>query len=195
PRAAPVICSNQPHPLHDALPICDIPKDERDYYLERRYPAFGNLVPRDVASRAAKKACDDGYGVGPGGLGVYLDFADAIERLGRPAIEAKYGNLFDMYKQITAEDPYEVPMRVYPAIHYTMGGLWVDYDLQSNVPGLFVGGEANFSDQGANRLGASALMQGLADGYFILPYTMANYLVDALAADIDHDHPAVVQSL
>lgn len=172
----------------------DIPKDERDYYLERRYPAFGNLVPRDVASRAAKKACDDGYGVGPGGLGVYLDFADAIERLGRPAIEAKYGNLFDMYKQITAEDPYEVPMRVYPAIHYTMGGLWVDYDLQSNVPGLFVGGEANFSDQGANRLGASALMQGLADGYFILPYTMANYLADAPTDDIPDDHPAVVEA-
>lgn len=171
-----------------------IPEDERDYYLERRYPAFGNLVPRDVASRAAKTACDDGYGVGPGGLGVYLDFADAIDRLGRPAIEAKYGNLFDMYTQITGENPYEVPMRVYPAIHYTMGGLWVDYDLQSNVSGLFVGGEANFSDQGANRLGASALMQGLADGYFILPYTMANYLADAPTDEIDDDHPAVAQA-
>src|SRR3954470_16865656 len=157
----------------------EIPEDERDYYLERRYPAFGNLVPRDIASRAAKNVCDEGRGVGPGGLGVYLDFADAIHRLGRPAIEAKYGNLFDMYARITGEDPYEVPMRVYPAVHYTMGGLWVDYDLQSTVPGLFVIGEANFSDQGANRLGASALMQGLADGYFVLPATITEYLADA----------------
>ncbi|HEU4547777.1 MAG TPA: fumarate reductase/succinate dehydrogenase flavoprotein subunit, partial [Microlunatus sp.] len=139
----------------------DIPEDERDYYLERIYPSFGNLVPRDIASRAAKNVCDEGRGVGPGGLGVYLDFADAISRLGRPAVEAKYGNLFDMYAQITGEDPYSVPMRIYPAVHYTMGGLWVDYDLQSTIPGMFVIGEANFSDHGANRLGASALMQGL----------------------------------
>jgi succinate dehydrogenase / fumarate reductase, flavoprotein subunit len=154
----------------------DIPEDERDYYLERIYPAFGNLVPRDIASRAAKNVCDEGRGVGPGGLGVYLDFADAIARLGRPAVEAKYGNLFEMYERITGEDPYVVPMRIYPAVHYTMGGLWVDYDLQSTIPGLFVIGEANFSDHGANRLGASALMQGLADGYFVLPYTLGNYL-------------------
>ncbi|HVV12604.1 fumarate reductase/succinate dehydrogenase flavoprotein subunit [Amycolatopsis sp.] len=153
-----------------------IPEDERDYYLERMYPSFGNLVPRDIASRAAKNVCDAGYGVGPGGLGVYLDFADAIARLGRAAVEAKYGNLFEMYERITAENPYEVPMRIYPAIHYTMGGLWVDYDLQSTVPGLFVIGEANFSDHGANRLGASALMQGLADGYFVLPATLNDYI-------------------
>ncbi|WP_214109032.1 fumarate reductase/succinate dehydrogenase flavoprotein subunit [Acrocarpospora catenulata] len=157
----------------------DIPEAERDYYLERIYPAFGNLVPRDIASRAAKNVCDEGRGVGPGGLGVYLDFADAIARLGRPAIEAKYGNLFDMYAQITGEDPYRRPMRIYPAVHYTMGGLWVDYDLQSTIPGLFVIGEANFSDHGANRLGASALMQGLADGYFVLPTTIGDYLADA----------------
>nr|CTQ92292.1 Succinate dehydrogenase flavoprotein subunit (EC 1.3.99.1) [Kibdelosporangium sp. MJ126-NF4] len=155
-----------------------IPEDERDYYLERMYPSFGNLVPRDIASRAAKNICDSGHGVGPGGLGVYLDFADAIERLGRDAVEAKYGNLFEMYAQITGEDPYRVPMRIYPAVHYTMGGLWVDYDLQSTIPGLFVIGEANFSDHGANRLGASALMQGLADGYFILPNTIGDYLAD-----------------
>jgi succinate dehydrogenase / fumarate reductase flavoprotein subunit len=160
----------------DTRPPQDIPERERDYYLERQYPSFGNLVPRDIASRAAKNMCDGGYGVGPGGLGVYLDFADAIQRLGRPAIEARYGNLFDMYQRITAEDPYQVPMRIYPAIHYTMGGLWVDYDLQSTVPGLFVIGEANFSDHGANRLGASALMQGLADGYFVLPATLNDYL-------------------
>ncbi|MFC0542390.1 fumarate reductase/succinate dehydrogenase flavoprotein subunit [Kutzneria chonburiensis] len=160
----------------DTRPPQDIPEDERDYYLERQYPSFGNLVPRDIASRAAKNMCDAGYGVGPGGLGVYLDFADAIKRLGRPAIEARYGNLFDMYQRITAEDPYQVPMRIYPAIHYTMGGLWVDYDLQSTIPGLFVIGEANFSDHGANRLGASALMQGLADGYFVLPATLNDYL-------------------
>ncbi|EFO79199.1 succinate dehydrogenase or fumarate reductase, flavoprotein subunit [Oscillochloris trichoides DG-6] len=153
-----------------------IPESERDYYLENRYPSFGNLVPRDVASRNAKQVCDDGRGVGPGGLGVYLDFSDAIKRLGKKVIAERYGNLFDMYKQITGEDPYEVPMRIYPAIHYTMGGLWVDYNLQSNIPGLFVAGEANFSDHGANRLGASALMQGLADGYFVLPYTLSNFL-------------------
>ncbi|WP_067455681.1 fumarate reductase/succinate dehydrogenase flavoprotein subunit [Actinomadura macra] len=154
----------------------DIPEDERDYYLERIYPSFGNLVPRDIASRAAKNVCDEGRGVGPGGLGVYLDFADAIGRLGRDTVEAKYGNLFEMYERITGENPYDTPMRIYPAVHYTMGGLWVDYDLQSNIPGLFVIGEANFSDHGANRLGASALMQGLADGYFVLPNTVGDYI-------------------
>ncbi|POM27570.1 Fumarate reductase flavoprotein subunit [Actinomadura rubteroloni] len=154
----------------------DIPEDERDYYLERIYPSFGNLVPRDIASRAAKNVCDEGRGVGPGGLGVYLDFADAIERLGRKTVEAKYGNLFEMYERITGENPYDTPMRIYPAVHYTMGGLWVDYDLQSNIPGLFVTGEANFSDHGANRLGASALMQGLADGYFVLPTGLGDYI-------------------
>jgi succinate dehydrogenase / fumarate reductase flavoprotein subunit len=169
----------------------EIPEAERDYYLERIYPAFGNLVPRDIASRAAKNVCDQGRGVGPGGLGVYLDFADAIARLGRPEFEAKYGNLFDMYRQITGEDPYQVPMRIYPAMHYVMGGLWVDYDLQSNLPGLFVTGEANFSDHGANRLGASALMQGLADGYFVLPNTIADYLASGPFAPIAADHPAV----
>jgi len=153
-----------------------IPDSERDYYLERRYPTFGNLVPRDVASRAAKRACDEGRGVAYNGRGVYLDFADAIQRLGRDAISARYGNLFEMYERITGDDPYETPMRIYPASHYTMGGLWVDYNLQSNLPGLFVVGEANFSDHGANRLGASALMQGLADGYFVLPYTIGHYL-------------------
>jgi succinate dehydrogenase / fumarate reductase flavoprotein subunit len=153
-----------------------IPENERDYYLERKYPSFGNLVPRDVASRNAKQVCDEGRGVGPGGLGVYLDFTDAIKRLGKRVISERYGNLFDMYRQITAEDPYKVPMRIYPAIHYVMGGLWVDYNLESTIPGLFVLGEANFSDHGANRLGASALMQGLADGYFVIPYTIGNYL-------------------
>jgi succinate dehydrogenase / fumarate reductase flavoprotein subunit len=162
----------------DDRPPNEIPEDERDYYLERMYPSFGNLVPRDIASRAAKNICDTGHGVGPGGLGVYLDFADAIQRLGKPAVTEKYGNLFEMYERITGEDPYRVPMRIYPAVHYTMGGLWVDYDLQSSVPGLFVIGEANFSDHGANRLGASALMQGLADGYFILPNTIGDYLAD-----------------
>ncbi|RMH04798.1 MAG: fumarate reductase/succinate dehydrogenase flavoprotein subunit [Planctomycetota bacterium] len=160
----------------DKRPPNEIPEDERDYYLERRYPSFGNLVPRDVASRAAKERCDAGHGVGATGLAVYLDFSDAIQRLGRDVIEARYGNLFQMYEKITAEDPYQVPMRIYPAVHYTMGGLWVDYNLQSTIPGLFVGGEANFSDHGANRLGASALMQGLADGYFVLPYTLGDYL-------------------
>ncbi|WP_141586847.1 fumarate reductase/succinate dehydrogenase flavoprotein subunit [Actinomadura sp. WMMA1423] len=154
----------------------DIPEDERDYYLERIYPSFGNLVPRDIASRAAKNVCDEGRGVGPGGLGVYLDFADAIARLGRDKVEAKYGNLFEMYERITGENPYDTPMRIYPAVHYTMGGLWVDYDLESTIPGLFVIGEANFSDHGANRLGASALMQGLADGYFVLPNTINDYI-------------------
>ncbi|GIJ39081.1 fumarate reductase/succinate dehydrogenase flavoprotein subunit [Micromonospora andamanensis] len=170
----------------------DIPEDERDYYLERIYPSFGNLVPRDIASRAAKNVCDEGRGVGPTKLGVYLDFADAIDRLGRKAIEAKYGNLFEMYERITGEDPYEVPMRIYPAVHYTMGGLWVDYDLQSTIPGLFVIGEANFSDHGANRLGASALMQGLADGYFVLPNTVANYLAAGPFEKVDATHPAAV---
>ncbi|MDO4606216.1 MAG: fumarate reductase/succinate dehydrogenase flavoprotein subunit, partial [Bowdeniella nasicola] len=153
-----------------------IPEEDRDYYLERKYPAFGNLVPRDIASRAAKQVCDEGRGVGPTGLGVYLDFADAIQRMGKDQVSAKYGNLFDMYERITGENPYEVPMRIFPAVHYTMGGLWVDYDLQSNIPGLFVTGEANFSDHGANRLGASALMQGLSDGYFVLPNTINDYL-------------------
>ncbi|ROO82857.1 succinate dehydrogenase subunit A [Actinocorallia herbida] len=160
----------------DARRPSDIPEDERDYYLERIYPAFGNLVPRDIASRAAKNVCDEGRGVGPGGLGVYLDFADAIGRLGRKAVEAKYDNLFQMYERITGENPYEQPMRIYPAVHYTMGGLWVDYDLESTIPGMFVLGEANFSDHGANRLGASALMQGLADGYFVIPQTVGEYL-------------------
>ena len=159
-----------------------IPESERDYYLERKYPSFGNLVPRDVASRNAKAVCDDRRGVGETGLAVYLDFADAISRLGVETIKARYGNLFDMYKRITDEDPYTVPMRIYPAIHYTMGGLWVDYNLMSNLPGLHVLGEANFSDHGANRLGASALMQGLADGYFIIPYTIGDYLAGHVAA-------------
>jgi succinate dehydrogenase / fumarate reductase flavoprotein subunit len=178
----------------DDRPPSEIPEDERDYYLERIYPAFGNLVPRDIASRAAKYQCDAGKGVGPGGLGVYLDFADAIERLGRKAVEAKYGNLFDMYAQITGENPYEQPMRIYPAVHYTMGGLWVDYDLQSNLAGLFVAGEANFSEHGANRLGASALMQGLADGYFVLPNTIADYLASGPYEKIAEDHPAVLEA-
>ncbi|MCH9008339.1 fumarate reductase/succinate dehydrogenase flavoprotein subunit [candidate division KSB1 bacterium] len=160
----------------DKRPPRQIPEEERDYYLERRYPSFGNLVPRDVASRNAKDVCDDGRGVGDTGLAVYLDFADAIQRLGEDVIRDKYGNLFDMYERITGENPYKAPMRIYPAVHYTMGGLWVDYNLMSTVPGLFVLGEANFSDHGANRLGASALMQGLADGYFVIPYTIGDYL-------------------
>src|SRR5919206_82034 len=160
----------------DKRPPDQIPDPERDYYLERRYPSFGNLVPRDVASRAAKLEVDKGRGVGPLKNGVYLDFKTGIERLGRNTIEERYGNLFEMYERITGEDPYQVPMRIYPAVHYTMGGLWVDYNLMSTIPGLFVGGEANFSDHGANRLGASALMQGLADGYFVLPYTVNDYL-------------------
>ena len=173
----------------------DIPEEERDYYLERRYPAFGNLVPRDVASRAAKERCDAGYGVGSTGLAVYLDFADAIQRLGRDVVEQKYGNLFQMYQKIVDVDPYENPMMIYPAIHYTMGGLWVDYELQTTIPGLFAAGEANFSDHGANRLGASALMQGLADGYFVLPYTMQNYLADQIyVGKISSDTPEFDQA-
>jgi succinate dehydrogenase / fumarate reductase flavoprotein subunit len=166
-----------------------IPEDERDYYLERLYPSFGNLVPRDVASRRAKEICDKGYGVGKTKMAVYLDFADAMKRNGKHWIEEKYGNLFDMYHEITAEDPYAVPMRIYPAVHYMMGGLWVDYNLMSTIPGLFVIGEANFSDHGANRLGASALMQGLADGYFILPYTMGDYLAKTTFKSLATDHP------
>jgi succinate dehydrogenase / fumarate reductase flavoprotein subunit len=162
---------------------------DRDYYLERKYPSFGNLAPRDIASRAAKEVCDEGRGVGPGGRGVYLDFADAIARLGQEAIQERYGNLFDIYEKITAENAYEIPMRIYPAVHYTMGGLWVDYNLMSNVPGLHVIGEANFSDHGANRLGASALMQGLADGYFVLPYTLPNYLAGQIGKRPSTDHP------
>ena len=171
-----------------------IPESERDYYLERRYPSFGNLVPRDVASRAAKAVCDEGRGVGETGLGVYLDFADSIKRAGAQAIRERYGNLFEMYDRITGEDPYKVPMRIFPAIHYTMGGLWVDYRLMSTIPGLFVIGEANFSDHGANRLGASALMQGLADGYFILPYTIGDYLANARPEKVDASHPACVEA-
>jgi succinate dehydrogenase / fumarate reductase flavoprotein subunit len=165
-----------------------IPESERDYYLERKYPSFGNLAPRDIASRAAKEACDDGRGVGPGGLGVYLDFADAIKRLGEKTIAERYGNLFDMYQRITDENPYRQPMRIYPAVHYTMGGLWVDYNLMSTIPGLHVAGEANFSDHGANRLGASALMQGLADGYFVLPYTIGDYLASTKLEPVDTSH-------
>jgi succinate dehydrogenase / fumarate reductase, flavoprotein subunit len=172
----------------DTRPPRDIPEDERDYYLERKYPSFGNLVPRDVASRNAKQVCDEGRGVGPGGLGVYLDFSGAIERIGEGKIREKYGNLFQMYEKITAENPYESPMRIYPAIHYTMGGLWVDYNLMSTIDGLFVAGEANFSDHGANRLGASALMQGLADGYFVLPYTIGNYLATRGNSTVKADH-------
>jgi succinate dehydrogenase / fumarate reductase flavoprotein subunit len=167
-----------------------IPEAERDYYLERRYPSFGNLVPRDVASRNAKAVCDEGRGVGPGGLGVYLDFADSIKRVGENVIRERYGNLFEMYERITGEDPYKVPMRIYPAIHYTMGGLWVDYNLMSTIPGLYVIGEANFSDHGANRLGASALMQGLADGYFVLPATIGDYLASAKLEKADTNHAA-----
>ncbi|MFN3794831.1 MAG: fumarate reductase/succinate dehydrogenase flavoprotein subunit [Chitinophagaceae bacterium] len=194
----------------------DIPEDERDYYLERRYPAFGNLVPRDVASRAAKERCDAGYGVGSSKQAVYLDYAAAIERygkteagkrglssashdeiiaMGKDVVKEKYGNLFDMYEKITGENPYEMPMRIYPAVHYTMGGLWVDYELMTTVPGLYALGEANFSDHGANRLGASALMQGLADGYFVIPYTVGNYLADEIrTANIPTDHPAFIEA-
>ena len=166
-----------------------IPESERDYYLERKYPSFGNLAPRDIASRSAKEACDDGRGVGETGLGVYLDFSDAIKRLGADTVKARYGNLFHMYHKITHEDPYTTPMRIFPAVHYTMGGLWVDYNLQSTIPGLHVLGEANFSDHGANRLGASALMQGLADGYFVIPYTLANYIATHKPEAISEDHP------
>jgi succinate dehydrogenase / fumarate reductase, flavoprotein subunit len=174
-----------PEDKDDKRPPNQITEAERDYYLERRYPSFGNLVPRDVASRNAKAVCDEGRGVGETGLGVYLDFGDAIQRLGRHVIEERYGNLFEMYERITGENPYAVPMRIYPAIHYTMGGLWVDYHLMSTIPGLFVLGEANFSDHGANRLGASALMQGLSDGYFVIPYTIGNYLANSKLERID----------
>jgi succinate dehydrogenase / fumarate reductase, flavoprotein subunit len=174
-------------------PPHQIPEEDRDYYLERKYPSFGNLAPRDISSRSAKEVCDDGRGVGPEvegtPRGVYLDFRDAIERLGKDAIRERYGNLFQMYEKITAENPYEVPMRIYPAVHYTMGGLWVDYHLQSTIPGLFVLGEANFSDHGANRLGASALMQGLADGYFVIPYTLGHYLAESRPQKVSVDHP------
>lgn len=190
-----------PKNKNDTRPAREIPEEERDYYLERRYPAFGNLVPRDVASRAAKERCDAGYGVGTSRQAVYLDYADAINRygkieagkknmqnaesaaiiaMGKEVVKEKYGNLFDMYEKITGENPYEVPMRIYPAVHYTMGGIWVDYELQTTVPGLYSLGEANFSDHGANRLGASALMQGLADGYFVVPYTIGNFLADEI---------------
>jgi succinate dehydrogenase / fumarate reductase flavoprotein subunit len=171
----------------------NVPEDERDYYLERKYPSFGNLAPRDISSRAAKELCDAGHGVASTGLGVFLDFRDAIQRDGKEAIEERYGNLFEMYERITGDDPYSTPMMIFPAVHYTMGGLWVDYNLESTIPGLFVGGEANFSDHGANRLGASALMQGLADGYFVLPYTVGNYLGEqgvASAGTVTTDHPA-----
>ena len=180
-----------PRKKGDTRPADRIPEDERDYYLERKYPTFGNLVPRDVASRNAKQVCDEGRGVGPGGYGVYLDFADAIGRLGKDEIQERYGNLFEMYERITDDDPYKVPMRIYPASHYTMGGLWVDYNLMSTIPGLHVLGEANFSDHGANRLGASALMQGLADGYFVIPYTIGNYLAGHKLDRVPAEHPEV----
>ena len=181
-----------PKKVGDTRPPQAIPEDERDYYLERAYPSFGNLVPRDVASRAAKRMCDEGRGVGPTGLGVYLDFSESIKRLGQAAVAERYGNLFEMYERIAGENPYEVPMRIYPAIHYTMGGLWVDYQLQSTIPGLFILGEANFSDHGANRLGASALMQGLAEGYFVIPYTIGNYLASTKLEKVSADHPAAL---
>ena len=183
-----------PTEMGDGRSPADIPEDERDYFLERQYPSFGNLVPRDIASRAAKAVCDAERGVGPTGLGVYMDFSAAVERIGAEGVAAKYGNLFDMYQRITGEDPYQVPMRIYPAVHYTMGGLWVDYDLQSTVPGLFVIGEANFSDHGANRLGASALMQGLADGYFVLPTTIGDYLAGAHLSPVDADDPGIAEA-
>ncbi|NOT09301.1 MAG: fumarate reductase/succinate dehydrogenase flavoprotein subunit [Gemmatimonadales bacterium] len=179
----------------DKRPPTAIPEVERDYYLERKYPSFGNLSPRDIASRAAKEVCDEGRGVGETGLGVYLDFADAIRRLGLDKVRERYGNLFEMYERITGENPYQLPMRIFPAAHYTMGGLWVDYNLMSTIPGLFVLGEANFSDHGANRLGASALMQGLADGYFIIPYTLGDYLARARPAPVAGDHAAVKTTL
>jgi succinate dehydrogenase / fumarate reductase, flavoprotein subunit len=178
-----------PKSKDDKRPPGQIPEDDRDYYLERKYPTYGNLAPRDISSRAAKQVCDEGRGVGESGFGVYLDFADAIKRLGEDAIREKYGNLCEMYERITDENPYKVPMRIYPASHYTMGGLWVDYNLMSTIPGLHVLGEANFSDHGANRLGASALMQGLADGYFVIPYTIGHYLVNAKPAKLDTSHP------
>jgi succinate dehydrogenase flavoprotein subunit len=180
-----------PKSAGDKRPPDQIPESDRDYYLERIYPTYGNLAPRDVSSRQAKNVCDEGRGVGPGGLGVYLDFRDAFKRLGRKVMDERYGNLFEMYERITGEDPHDVPMRIYPAVHYTMGGLWVDYNLMSNLPGLFIGGEANFSDHGANRLGASALMQGLSDGYFVLPYTVGDYIARGGIQKIDTSHPAV----
>ncbi len=183
-----------PKKVDDKRAPGQIPEDERDYYLERKYPSFGNLSPRDISSRAAKQVCDEGRGVGPTGKGVYLDFADAINRLGEDKIRERYGNLFDMYERITDENPYKVPMRIYPAIHYTMGGLWVDYNLMSTVPGMFVLGEANFSDHGANRLGASALMQGLADGYFVAPYTIGNYFGSNKFDKVTTDHPEFKKS-
>jgi succinate dehydrogenase / fumarate reductase flavoprotein subunit len=183
-----------PKKTGDTRPSSQIPEEERDYYLERKYPSFGNLAPRDISSRSAKEVCDEGRGVGPGGLGVYLDFADSIKRLGEAKIRERYGNLFDIYHQITGENAYQVPMRIFPAVHYTMGGLWVDYNLMSNVPGLFVLGEANFSDHGANRLGASALMQGLADGYFVIPYTIGNYLAPEIGKRPSTDHAAFKQT-
>jgi succinate dehydrogenase / fumarate reductase, flavoprotein subunit len=179
-----------PKKVGDKRPPREIPETERDYFLERKYPSFGNLAPRDIASRAAKEVCDEGRGVGETGLGVYLDFQDAIKRLGKDVIAERYGNLFEMYERITDENPYEVPMRIYPAVHYTMGGLWVDYNLMSNIPGLHVTGEANFSDHGANRLGASALMQGLADGYFVIPNTIGDYLASQRLSKIDATHEA-----
>jgi succinate dehydrogenase / fumarate reductase flavoprotein subunit len=179
----------------DTRPASTIPEQERDYYLERKYPGFGNLAPRDIASRSAKEVCDEGRGIGTSGYGVYLDFADAIERLGEHVIRERYGNLFEMYERITGENAYKEPMRIYPAPHYTMGGLWVDYNLESSIPGLFVLGEANFSDHGANRLGASALMQGLADGYFIIPYTIADYLARTTPGKAAEHHPAFLQSI
>ncbi len=179
----------------DTRPANQIPEDERDYLLERKYPSFGNLAPRDISSRAAKEVCDEGRGVGPGGLGVYLDFADAIKRLSLETVKERYGNLFEMYEKITGEDAYQTPMRIYPAVHYTMGGTWVDYNLMSSLPGLFVIGEANFSDHGANRLGASALMQGLADGYFILPYTIGNYFASQKPAKANVSHPEFKKAL
>ena len=183
-----------PKKVGDKRPPNQIPEAERDYYLERRYPSFGNLVPRDVASRNSKAVCDEGRGVGETGLGVYLDFSEAIGRLGKHTIAERYGNLFEMYNRITGEDPYQVPMRIYPAIHYTMGGLWVDYNLMTTMPGLFALGEANFSDHGANRLGASALMQGLSDGYFVIPYTIGNYLAANKIAKVDTSHAAFRQT-
>jgi len=179
----------------DNRPPNEIPEEDRDYYLERKYPSFGNLAPRDIASRAAKEQCDEGRGVGPGGRGVNLDFADSIKRLGEDTIRSRYGNLFEMYEKITDENAYKVPMRMYPAPHYSMGGLWVDYNCESNVPGLFVLGEANFSVHGANRLGASALMQGLADGYFVIPYTIANYLAKTKPGAVKADHPECQKSI
>jgi succinate dehydrogenase / fumarate reductase flavoprotein subunit len=176
----------------DKRPPSRIPEDERDYYLERKYPTYGNLAPRDISSRAAKQVCDEGRGVGASGFGVYLDFGEAVKRLGEGTIREKYGNLFEMYERITDENPYQAPMRIYPATHYTMGGLWVDYNLMTTIPGLHVIGEANFSDHGANRLGASALMQGLADGYFVIPYTIGHYLASGKPEKIGPDHPEVV---